>query len=339
MGCAMAVIVLVTGANGFVGSHVLEALAAFADVEIIAACRDPGKLPQGFKGEVRTGDLRDAGYVSSLVQGVDVICHAAAWSSLWGHASESRQLFLQPTLALIQAARAAGVKRFINTSSTSAAAPDASAYAMSRGIPRPLWPHLCNVVAIENALRDQAGPDFQVVNLRLGIFAGQRYALGVLPILVPRLKTHLVPWVAGGKTALPIIDGRDIGQAFALAATSSGLADYESFNIVGPEVPSVRQVIGLLHEEFGLPQPHFSVPFFIAYPFAWLMEKLDPIVPWEPLVTRSIIHLLEEVNASNEKAKRLLGYTPQHKWREAIRLQMAEMAERQTKPMPMIRPI
>lgn len=331
--------VLITGANGFTGSHVLEALQHMQGVKMIAACRNPKQLPPGFKGEIRAGDLRDEAYVGSLVRGVDVVCHAAAWSSLWGHARESKQLFLEPTLALIKAARAAGVKRFINTSTTSAASPDASADAMSRGIPRSLWPHLCNVITIENVLRDQASVDFQVVNLRLGIFAGQRYALGVLPILVPRLKTHLVPWVAGGKTSLPVIDGRDIGQAFALAATAPATADYESFNIVGPEVPTVREVIQFLHEEFDLPAPHFGVPFFMAYPFAWLMEKLDPLVPWEPLITRSIIHLLEEVNANNDKAQRLLGYVPHYSWRDAIRLQMAEMAERQTKPMAMTKPI
>ena len=220
----MTMTVLVTGANGFVGSHVLEALQQRADIRIVAACRDHRKLPASFKGEVRPGDLRDVRYLEELVSGVDVICNAAAWTALFGHAKESRQLFLEPTLALIKAARAAGVKRFINTSTTSAAAPDASADAMSRGIPRRFWPHLCNVIAIENVLRNQASTGFQVVNLRLGIFAGQRYALGVLPILVPRLKTRLVPWVAGGKTSLPMIDGRDVGQAFALAATTSGLA-------------------------------------------------------------------------------------------------------------------
>lgn len=331
--------VLVTGANGFVGSHVLEALQRCADVQVVAACRDRKKLPTGFNGEVREGDLRDESYSKTVAKGIDVLCHAAAWGSLWGHADESRALFLEPTQALIRNARSAGVTRFVNTSSTSAAAPDRSDDPVSLGIPRLFWPHLCNVIAIENALREQASARFQVINLRLGIFAGQRYALGLLPILVPRLKTHLVPWVVAGRTSLPITDGRDIGQAFALAATIDGIADYEGFNIVGPEIPTVRQVITFLHDEFDLPLPHFSVPFAIAYPFAWLMEKLDLIVPWEPLVTRSIIHLMEEVHADNATAEQRLSYRPVHSWREAIRAQMQEMSVRQTRPMRMAKPI
>ncbi len=331
--------VLVTGANGFVGSHVLEALQKREDVRVIAGCRNKTKLPAEFKGEVREGDLRNESYRQSLVKGIDVICHAAAWSALWGHAKESRTAFLEPTLALISNARAAGVSRFINTSTTSAASPDNSSDPLSRGILRPLWPHLCNVIAIENALCELACPSFQVVNLRLGIFAGRRYSLGVLPILAPRLKTHLVPWVASGKTGMPITDGRDIGQAFALAATTENLANFEGFNIVGPKTPTVREIISFLHDEYDLPLPHFSVPFFIAYPFAWLMEKLDPIVPWEPLVTRSIIHLMEETNADNQRAEQKLGYRPAHHWQEAIRDQMAEMSVRETVPMKMAKPI
>ncbi|MDR3390605.1 MAG: NAD(P)-dependent oxidoreductase [Sulfuriferula sp.] len=331
--------VLVTGANGFVGSHIVEALLQLENVRVVAACRDSRRLRIPFSGEVRVGDLRDARYRETLVQGVDVICHAAAWTSLWGHDDHSRTLYLDPTLALIDDARRAGVTRFVNVSTTSAAAPEQSIDPMSRGIPRAFWPHLGNVIAIENALREQAGQDFQGVNLRLGIFAGERYALGILPILVPRLKTHLVPWVDGGRTSLPITDGRDIGLAFALAATVDGLDDYDSFNIVGPAVPTVRQVITLLHEEYHLPLPHFGVPFALAYPFAWLMEMLDPIVPWEPLVTRSIIHLMEEVHADNAKAEQKLGYRPVHDWRAAVRAQMREMQVRQRRPMSMVRPL
>lgn len=331
--------VLVTGANGFVGSHVLQALQRRNDVQVIAACRDKTKLPASYRGEVREGDLRDENYRKAVVKDVNVLCHAAAWSSLWGHTHESRELFLQPSQGLINAAKEAGVRRFVNTSSTSAAAPDRSIDPDSLGIQRPLWPHLCNVIALENALRAQAGPNFQVANLRLGIFAGERYALGLLPILMPRLKTHLVPWVAGGCTGLPIIDGRDIGEAFALAALSDGIKGFEGFNIVGREVPTVRQVITFLHEEYKLPLPHFSVPFAVAYPFAWLMEKLDPVVPWEPLVTRSIVLLMEETNADNSKAEHMLGYHPVHDWRESIRAQVREMQVRQVRPMSMAKPV
>ena len=335
----MAKRVLVTGATGFVGSHALESLMGITGIEVIAACRDKRKLLPDFSGEVREGDLRDAGFCKDAVQGVDTVCNALAWTSMWGNAEHSRRLLLEPNLALIDVARAAGVKRYINTSTTSAAAPEHSSDPQSQGILRPLWPHLCNVIRIEDALRDAASADFQVVNLRLGIFAGRRYAIGLLPILAPRLKTHLVPWVAGGRTSLPIIDGRDIGQAFARAVEAEGLSAFEGFNIVGPTVPTVREVITFLHEEYGLPMPHFGVPFAIAYPFGWLMEKLDPIVPWEPLVTRSIIHLMEETAADNAKAERLLGYRPAHPWREAIRTQMQEMSVRQTRPMSMARPI
>ena len=123
----MAKKVLVTGANGFVGSHVLESVAKLNDVHVIAACRDQTKLPFGYTGEVRVGDLRDEQYIKAVVKDVDIICHAAAWSSMWGHKADSQRLYLQPTLALIEHARKAGVSRFINTSTTSAASPSSGA--------------------------------------------------------------------------------------------------------------------------------------------------------------------------------------------------------------------
>jgi len=331
--------ILVTGATGFVGSHTLEALQRHQDCKIVAACRDPARLPAEFTGEVRVGDLRNPAALGPILEGVDVICHCMAWTSLFGHGQRSRDLYLQPTLALLDAAKAQGVKRFVNVSTTSAAAPDQSSDPMSRGINRPFWPHLGSVVAIEDALRKRASETFTTINMRLGIFAGRHYGLGILPILVPRLKTHLVPWVAGGRTSLPITAGEDIGAAMALAATAPGLSGYEGFNIVGPQVPTVRQVIEFLHAEYGLPCPHFSVPFALAYPFAWLMEKLNPVVPWDPLVTRSVVHLLEEVNVDNQRAAARLGYQPKVQWRDAIRAQMAEMAERQTTPMAMFKPM
>ncbi len=331
--------VLVTGATGFVGAHTLNWLTEQPGVRLIAACRDRSRLRGGFDGEVREGDLRDDGYPDALLSGVDVVVNAMAWTSLTGHERQSDELFYRPTRKLIDAYMRSDASRFVNISTTSAAAPERSADAMSEGIPRAFWPHLVNVVRIENDLRRLASEDKSVVNLRLGIFVGAHYGLGILPILLPRLKTHLVPWVRGGRTELPLTDGRDLGQAMGRAALAKGLSGYQSFNIVGPEVPSVRDVVLFLHREFGYPKPHFSVPFGIAYRFAWLMEKLDTVVPWEPLIVRGIVHLLENTGADNARATAILGYRPEHAWQEAVRVQLAEMARRQTRPMRMAKAI
>ena len=331
---------VVTGATGFVGSHVLEELSQIdhKDLHIIAACRDRRKLIADFNGEVREGDLRDPDYLDRVLTGADIVIHCAAWTSLWGKRKESAALFLEPSLKLIDKALEWKVKRFVFISTTSAASPKYSADANNPGIPRRYWPHLNNVIKIENAMRENLHRDMSMVNLRLGLFAGERYALGLLPILLPRLKTRMVPWVAGGKTGLPIISGKDIGQAVVRAAVVPGLAPYESFNNVGPEVPTARAVINYISNNFGYPRPLFSVPFPVAYIFAWLMEKLDRLVPWEPLVTRSIIHLLEETHANNDKAHERLGYSPEIHWKEAVHSQIEAMKRNEFKGMKMHRP-
>jgi len=331
--------VLITGATGFVGSHALEALMQRDDIELVAHAREKSRLLPEFKGETRIGDLRDDTFVANLVCGMDVVIHAATWSSLFKHQQASHELFYRPSINLINRCVMAGVKRFVNISTTSAAVPGNSENANSSGVEHKFWPHLVNLVRIENRLRELADQKLSVINLRLGIFTGRRYSLGLLPILVPRLKTHLVPWVAGGQTTLPLIDGRDIGRAITRAIDADMEHSFESINVIGPEKPTVRVVIDFIHHEFGYPRPHFSVPFWLAYPFAGLMEFINPLVPFDPLVTRSIIHLLEETHTNNDKARELLGYEPKYDWRDTVRLQLNEMNERQIHPMRMAKPV
>ncbi len=326
--------ILITGANGFVGSHVLEAAGTETGHRWIAACRHPDKLPFAFDGEIRSGDLRDKSYRARMLSGVDAVIHAAAWTSLWGHRKQSNALFYEPSAALLEDAVEAGIKRFVFPGTTSAA-PSGFADAGLPGVQPLFWPHLCNVTRIENRMRELASQQSTMVSLRCGLFAGKRYNLGLLPILLPRLKTHLVPWIAGGSTSMPIVSGCDLGQAFVKAAVTDDLNGYEQFQIVGPEVPTAREVIDYLHADFGYPRPHFSVPFPVGYAFAALMEYLDPLVPWDPLVVRSIIHLLEETCPDNGPAMQRLGYRPAIGWKTAIAEQLAEMRQRQHHPMKM----
>ena len=113
--------VLVTGATGFLGKTVLSSFKGQGSARLIAACRDRDRLPEEFSGEVREGDLRDADYLTRLVKDVDVICHTGTWAAMWNHRPQEARNFYQPTLALIEAAIEAGVKRFIMTSTVAIA--------------------------------------------------------------------------------------------------------------------------------------------------------------------------------------------------------------------------
>lgn len=331
--------VLVTGASGFVGSHTLAALGAVEGVEPIALVRDPRRLPVEFGGEVLQGDVRDRDFVERALQGADAVCVCAAWTSAWGHAKESRELFLEPTIGFLDAAARQGIERIVFPSSTTA--PVLRRLARNGGdrAAHRLWPHMASVIRIEDHLVRLVERGVTTVSLRLGLFVGERYGLGLLPILLPRLRSHLVPWVGRGRTALPLIAGKDVGRAMALAATREGVEGAVEVDVVSGEIPTAREVLDFLHQAYGYPLPHFGVSFPLAYGFARVMEAVSRVTPWDPFIARSVVLLLEETAADNDRARRLLGYEPQVPWRDAVRAQMAEMLRDRVKGLPMARAV
>jgi nucleoside-diphosphate-sugar epimerase len=327
--------ILVTGATGFLGKNILEAFASHENVTLIAACRDLGKLSKSFQGEVREGDLFDSSYRQSVVKGVDVICHAGTWAAMWGHAVKERDNFYQPTLDLIEQAINAGVQRFLMTStvviaqnarkagrSTSTNKTDKADSVIDDFSPTQktgFWPHVDYLVKIDEYMKNNASRGMQMVTLRLGHFVGAGNTLGLVPVLVPRLKTHLVPWLNGGKSRLPLVADTDLGNSFIAACLANDLQDYESFNICGTSFPTTREVIHYVAEKTGASTPFFSVPYSIGYLFASLMEILFPVLPGKaPFLTRSIVHLAEEWVCSTDYAQKKLNYHPQKDWRSAM---------------------
>jgi nucleoside-diphosphate-sugar epimerase len=331
--------ILVTGATGFLGGNVLMALSTAPGVEIIAACRNRYRLPPGFQGEVRQGDLQRLEYRRWLTSDVDVVCHAASWAAMWGHAELEQKRFFEPTIDLMESAIRHGVKRFVQPSTVAIGEVRHDGGAHDDGSPTRytgFWPHLDQLIDIDLHMRANSGRGMQMVSLRLGHFIGRGNRLGLLPALVPRLRTYLVPWLAGGKKRMPLTADTDLGRAFALAATAEGLDDYESFNICGREFPSLREVIEFIAAETGFPKPLYSVPYPAGYAFGWLMEKLHPVLPGSsPFLTRSIVHLSEDWLCPTDYARKKLGYVPQKDWRSVVREHLADLGE-QGYPWPQL---
>jgi dihydroflavonol-4-reductase len=109
----------VTGATGFVGSHVARALAAQgADLRLLVRSTSRTDNISDLPAEVTVGDLRQPESLKAAMNGCDFVFHVAADYRLWvRNPEEMYQANVEGTRAIIQAAQESGVRRVIYCSS------------------------------------------------------------------------------------------------------------------------------------------------------------------------------------------------------------------------------
>jgi nucleoside-diphosphate-sugar epimerase len=320
--------VLLTGATGFLGGHILAALRHEDEFEVVAACRTPARLPDWFEGEVRQGDLTDPAYRQSLFDDIDIVLHVGTWGAFWGHKQAEKTKFFDVARDMAELAIQAGIDRFAVASTvavtgrTIGSETDDFAPSQVSGV----WPHLDYLIALDAHMQQLATPDTNMTVMRLGHFMGPGNQLGLVPALVPRLKTHIVPWLAGGKNRLPLVSGQDMARAFVCFCKADNLAPYESFNICHAQTPSMKEVVRFISERAGVPKPIYSVPFWAAYLFGGLMELTHPILPGKaPFLTRSLVRVSEDRKPSIDYAQEKLGFVARDDWHDVVASSIKEV--------------
>ncbi|AUC99939.1 epimerase [Bradyrhizobium sp. SK17] len=317
--------VLVTGGSGFIGVHtILQLLAAGHDVrttlrnpdrsaDVIAMLRQGGAAAPDKVGFVTADLLRDDGWREAAA-GCDYVLHVA--SPLGSRVPEDENELIVParqgTLRVLRAARDAGVKRVVVTSSFAAIGyghspqtepfdetvwsnlegPDVQAYPKSKTLAeRAAWDFVARegnglelaVVNPTAVFGPALGPDFSE---SIGII--KALLDGAMPA-VPRIHFGLV-------------DVRDVADLHLRAMTSPN-ARGERFLAVAGEIMSVQQVGRVLREKLGSQArrvPRFQVP-------DWMMRIAARRNP----LARAALPLLGKVRRSTSaKAQRVLGWKP-----------------------------
>ncbi len=213
---------LVTGATGFLGSHLTRHLVEQGH-EVTALCRRVDPAPVELGASVVLGDVLDTDSVRRAAEGCEGVFHCAGKVSR--KAEDAELLYrtnVDGTKVALAASRAAGVKRFVlaSTSGTIAVSKEPEVLDEKAETPRDLigrWPYYRTKLYAETFALEQSGADFEVVSVNPSLLLGPGDLHGSSTGDVELFLDGKVPVVPAG--GISFVDARDVAPAMLAAMT------------------------------------------------------------------------------------------------------------------------
>jgi dihydroflavonol-4-reductase len=304
--------VFVTGATGFVGSHVAQLLSAHgADLRLLVRPSSRTENIADLKAELVTGDLRDADSLKKAIQGCEFVFHVAADYRLW--VPDPKEMYrsnVEGTRSIIQAAQETGVRRVIYTSSVATMKFTSNGRVTDEGSAvslRDMVGHYkrSKFMAEEIALAaGRSGANVVVVNPTTPIGEQDIKPTPTGRIIVDFLNRKFPAYV---DTGLNLADVKEIARGHLLAMESAKRGERY---ILGGENLTLKQILDKLAAITGLPSPRMRVPHAVALAFAALDQFFTGFVMRkEPRATIDAVRMgYKKMFASSQKAERDLGY-------------------------------
>lgn len=292
------------------GAGVARALAARGDAVTVLQ-RRPSTL--GLREVL--GDVADAQVVASASQGQDAVVHLAARVSVTGPWEEFERTNVGGTNALVAAARAAGVTRFVQVSSPSVAHGGAALVGAGADPADPgrARGHYARSKALAEQVALQADvPGFAVVAVRPHLVWGPGDTQ-LVERIVARARTGRLVLINGG-TAL--IDSTYVDNAVdAMVAALDHAPDIhgEAFVVTNGQPRTVAELLGRICQAYGAPVPTRSVPKAVALGAGAVIESLWTTTRHddEPPMTRFLAEQLSTAHWFDQRRTReALQWTP-----------------------------
>ena len=264
--------ILVTGATGFVGGHVVHALRADGhDVRCLVRDRRRGERLQSWGCELVEGDVTRPESLQAAAAGCDTIVHLVAIRQ--GRPEQFQRIMIDGTRNLIAAARAAGVQRLVHMSAlgTSAETKDLVPYYNAK------W-------EMEQDVKSAGIP--YVVFRPTFIFGKDG---GILPTFAKLARVAPVtPIVGRGTQRIQPIWADDVGAYFSKAVDLQAATD-RTFELGGPDAVTWNEFWERLKRVRGIRRPSVHLPIGLMKVNALVTERLPGDIP----LTRDLLKMLE----------------------------------------------
>jgi 2-alkyl-3-oxoalkanoate reductase len=319
--------VLVTGATGLLGSHLIERLVAQGDrVRALVRTGSRTEFLDALGVEIIRGDLTDQAACTAALGGVARVFHCAAKVGDWGRWAEFQTGCIDATSSLAQAAARAGIDRFVHISSTSAYGhpPDrAEPIDETAALGQNVWVldyYTRSKVDCERALWQMAEKGtLPLTVIRPSWLFGERDRTTV-PRFIREFGRDRMLIVGKGDNPLSAVYAGVVADAAILAARDPGSRG-EAYNITSHGRITQQEFLDLFADAFGVPRVTRHVGYRLAFAGGFALELrgrlLRSVSP--PRVTRYGAWLLgRRLEYSTEKARARLAWRPSISYRDSI---------------------
>lgn len=315
---------LVTGAAGFIGSHLVRRLASDGGrvVAVDVRAESPFSRDGGSPGEIRYErcDVRDAARLRGLLEGVNRVFHLA---SVHLEVGEDERVFREVNVAasrdLVDACVDAGVPGLIHTSSVGIYGDVKDPPAAEDAPRRPESPYERTKLAGEEAVRRRAAErGLDAVVLRPAWVYGP--GCPRTRKLIRTLRAGRFLYFGRGDNLRHPVYVDDVLDAYVLAADRVGERAGRAYIVGGPRALELREMVNTFADAMGVRRPWIRIPKGAGWGLGLMAESLFSAVGREPPVSRRSLAFFDNDNAFDITAARCeLGFEPRVELEEGVR--------------------
>ena len=314
--------VVVTGATGHIGNVLVRELLARGQVvrALVMPAEDLSPV-EGLKAELVYGDVTHMPSLKAAFDGVDVVFHLAGVVTIMpSMKSLLEEVNVRGTRNVIDACRAAGVRRLIYTSSVHAIAEPPQGTVIDESLPfdpsQVLGDYARSKARATLLILDEVGKGGldAVICCPTGIIGPWDYRISNIGQLILDFASgHLKSYVRG---AYDFVDVRDVAVGLVLAAERGQLGRHYILSGAQVQVPELMKE---LERNIGCPAPTHEIPFGIARAAGVLASIYYRLARRRPVFTAYSIDVLRSNSqVSSQRAREELGFATRA-WQESIR--------------------
>jgi len=305
--------IFVTGGSGFLGGHVIEQLSRDHEVLAMARSDKSADAVRGFGATPVRSALNTVDPTS--LAGVDAIVHCAAFVDEWGPRDAFWRANVEGTEQLLEAARAAGVKRFVHVSTVATLFDGRPLDGVDEAAPYPRR-HRYLYGETKQAAEERvlaANGEMTTVALRPCFIWGPRDTT-LMPAVERMVDAGSWAWLDKGRAVVSTTHVLNLVHAIRLALDPAGGArGGQAYFVADGRDRSLREFISTQADERGVTMPKRSLPGALARGLAWTLEGVYRLLRVKriPPITRMGAALMSRsVTVDDGKARRELGYAP-----------------------------